>query len=137
LGFGLPQTVSAADMRVKAPIRKAPIAAPVYDWSGLYVGAHIGGAWSTSALTNSNTSTGWNPGGTGFIGGLQAGYNLKAGSWLYGVEGDFNWTTFTGTSGPMLTPLGVIQASVNKNWITTVAARLGITSDRMLVYGKI
>jgi hypothetical protein len=39
----LAQAASAADQRVKAPIRKAPVAAPVYDWSGLYAGAHIGG----------------------------------------------------------------------------------------------
>jgi opacity protein-like surface antigen len=135
-GLCLPQTASAADMRVKAPIRKAPIAAPAYDWSGLYVGAHIGGAWSNSTLTNNNIDISWNPGGTGFIGGLQAGYNLQAGNFLYGVEGDFDWTTFTGMSGAIATPLGVIQASVNKNWLATGAARLGITSDRMLVYGK-
>ena len=35
------------------------------------------------------------------------------------------------------TPLGVLQATTNRNWITTVAARFGITSDRLLVYGKI
>jgi opacity protein-like surface antigen len=137
LGLGMPQIISAADLRVKAPIHKAPIAAPAYNWSGWYVGANIGGAWSNSTLTNSNIGTSWNPGGTGFIGGLQAGYNLQAGSWLFGVEGDFDWTTFGGMSSAIATPLGVIQASVNKNWITTVAARFGITSDRLLVYGKV
>jgi outer membrane immunogenic protein len=59
-GFGLQQTALAADMPVKAPIRQAPIVAPVYDWSGLYVGAHIGGAWSNSTLTNGNIGTSWN-----------------------------------------------------------------------------
>ena len=137
LGFGLPQTASAADMHVKAPIHKAPMAPPAYNWSGWYVGANIGGAWSNSTLTNSNISTSWTPGGTGFIGGLQTGYNLQAGNFLYGIEGDFDWTTFTGTTGPNSTSLGVIQASVRKYWITTVAARFGITSDRLLVYGKI
>jgi len=43
-GFGLQQTALAADIPVKAPIHKIPIVEPVYDWSGLYVGAHIGGA---------------------------------------------------------------------------------------------
>ena len=137
LGLGLLQAASAADLRVKAPIRKTSTSARVYDWSGPYVGAHVGGAWSNSTLTNSNISTTWNPGGTGFIGGLQVGYNLQAGSFLYGVEGDFDWTTFSGMSSAIATPLGVIQASANKNWISTAAARLGITSDLMLVYGKI
>ena len=65
------------------------------------------------------------------------GYNLQAGNFLYGIEGDFDWTTFNGTTGPIFTSLGVIQASASKDWITTVAARMGITSDRWLVYGKI
>src|SRR5215207_5605541 len=77
------ETALAADMPVKAPIRKAPIVAPVYDWSGLYVGAHIGGAWSNSTVTNGNIGTSWNTGGTGFIGGFQMGYNLQAGKFLY------------------------------------------------------
>jgi hypothetical protein len=33
----------AADMPVKAPPRSM---ATVYDWSGLYIGAHVGGGWS-------------------------------------------------------------------------------------------
>ena len=37
VGCGLQHTALAADMPVKTPILKAPIAAPVYDWSGLYV----------------------------------------------------------------------------------------------------
>jgi outer membrane immunogenic protein len=52
LVFALPPSGRAADMRVKAPVRKAPAAPPVYDWSGLYVGAHIGGAWSDTTLTD-------------------------------------------------------------------------------------
>ena len=73
----------------------------------------------------------------GFIGGVQAGYNLLAGRFLYGIEGDFDWSTLAGTSGPVATPLGLLQATTNRNWVATVAARVGITSDRMLVYGKI
>src|SRR5450432_2315201 len=93
LALGLPPTAAAADLHVKAPIRKAPIASPAYDWSGFYLGAHIGGAWSNSTLTDNALGASWNLGGTGFAGGFQAGYNLQAGNLLYGVEGDFDWTT--------------------------------------------
>ena len=27
-------------------------------------------------------------------GGIQAGYNVQAGHFLFGVEGDFDWATF-------------------------------------------
>jgi opacity protein-like surface antigen len=136
--LGLLQAASAADMPVKAPIHKAPIAVPAYDWSGWYVGAHIGGAWSNSTITNSNLgTTSWNLGGTGFISGLQTGYNFQAGNFLYGIEGDFDWRKFAGPSSPIPTALGLVQASANNSWIATAAARFGITSDRLLVYGKI
>ena len=136
LVFALPPNVWAADMRVKAPVRKTPAAPPVYDWSGLYVGAHIGGAWSDTTLTDNPLGVSLSSGGTGFIGGFQTGYNLQAGNFLYGVEGDFDWRTFSGTSGPTFTPIGSIQATAQKDWITTLAGRLGITLDRWLFYSK-
>jgi outer membrane immunogenic protein len=86
VGCGLQHTALAADMPVKTPILKAPIAAPVYDWSGLYVGTHIGGAWSNSTVTNGNIGTSWITGGTGFIGGFQGGYNFQTGSFLFGAS---------------------------------------------------
>jgi hypothetical protein len=68
---------------------------------------------------------------------VQAGYNLQAGNLLFGIEGDFDWTTFSGMTSPVSTSLGMIQASASKDWISTVAARVGITSDRWLVYSKV
>ena len=41
----LVQAASAADMPAKAPVYKAPIAAPVYNWTGLYVGGVAGYGW--------------------------------------------------------------------------------------------
>ncbi len=90
-----------------------------------------------STLTNSTLGTSLNTGGAGFIGGLQAGYNFQVGHLLFGIEGDVDWTTFAGTSDPVATTLGNLQASANINWISTAAARVGITSDRLLLYGKL
>jgi opacity protein-like surface antigen len=129
--------VMASDLPVKAPFYKAPVAAAVYNWTGFYAGANIGGEWSNSTLTNFNAGTSWNPDGTGFIGGIQLGYNLQAGSLLFGVEGDFDWTTSAGMTGPTPTRLGTLQASANKDWIGTLAARFGVTSDRLLLYSKL
>src|SRR5690349_14848531 len=95
-----------ADM---APHYKAPpVVAPVYSWSGFYIGANLGGAWSNSDPT---TSTVFSPIGyfattsppainavglqginnTSVTGGLTAGYNWQADRFLIGVEGDINW----------------------------------------------
>ena len=40
----------ASDLPTKAPAYKAPIAAPPYNWSGFYVGANFGGAWTNGSL---------------------------------------------------------------------------------------
>ena len=76
-------------MPIKAPVYKAPIAAPPYNWSGFYVGVNFGGGWSSGSLNiPGNNLYG---GLTEFIGGVQAGYNFQAGHFLFGVEGDFDW----------------------------------------------
>src|SRR5262245_20206924 len=85
----------AADMAVKArPAAPAPMPAPVYNWTGWYVGLNAGGAWGHS---DNSTSTVFNDPGyfdptsipaiasagaqstdlSGFTGGIQAGYNWQ------------------------------------------------------------
>jgi len=75
----------AADMPTKALPASAPM--PPYNWSGFYVGANFGGAWTNGSLNLPNNS--FYGGLTEFIGGVQAGYNFQAGHLLLGVEGDF------------------------------------------------
>src|SRR5260221_13913652 len=78
----------AADLPVKAtsaPV--APVAAP-YNWSGLYVGGNIGGAWAhvdcfyPSLTPPVGVSTSFN----GAIGGLNAGAQIQWQSLVLGVE---------------------------------------------------
>jgi len=91
----------AADLPVKAPAYKAPVVAPVYEWTGFYVGLNGGyswGPWDSSSLANIF------PGGAGFVGtfspdvkgwvfGGQAGYNWQIDPrWVVGIEGDIQAT---------------------------------------------
>src|SRR5262245_50705048 len=47
---------SAADLASR-PYTKAPVvAAPVYDWSGFYIGGSIGGRWDESTWTTTTTN---------------------------------------------------------------------------------
>jgi opacity protein-like surface antigen len=115
----------AADMPLKAP----PAALPLYNWSGFYLGANLGGAWTSGSLNIPGNN--FYGGLTEFIGGVQAGYNLQVGHLLLGVEADFDGATF---SHPVLpTPT---LGSVGQNWIGTVAGRVGFVEDRWLVYSK-
>ena len=101
----------AADVPVKAPAYARPTAPPPYNWSGLYLGANIGGAFSSATANVAGTI--WDPGATEFIGGFQVGYNWQFGHFLVGVEGDFDWAAFGRPNIPLGTPLGPVQASAD------------------------
>ena len=133
LDVGVTYAAVAAD---QAPVYAPPVTPPPYNWSGLYLGANVGGAWSNRTLSIAGTT--WDdPGSTAFIGGFQLGYNLQAGHLLVGVEGDFDWASFGRPSFPVSSPLGPVQFSDRQKWISTVAARFGIAIGRWVTYGKV
>jgi outer membrane immunogenic protein len=122
---------TAADLA----IRKAPPApAPVFSWTGFYIGAHVGTGWGTtesefSAVSFPISQTQTN----GFLGGVQGGYNWQVSPWaVIGVEADFSWSGVKGTSPCIV----VLACSTDHDWYTTVAGRFGVTSDRALFYVK-
>jgi outer membrane immunogenic protein len=131
---------SAADLRMPY---KAPPPAPMFSWTGFYVGAHIGGTWGTteaeinsisvlglafSGFTLPVTSQSFN----GFIGGGQAGYNWQSGIVVFGVEGEIAATNAKGTA-PCLV---VLSCESKQSWMATAAARLGLADGRDLYYVK-
>jgi opacity protein-like surface antigen len=130
LGFSLVSAAVAADMAVKAPVAAAP-----YDWTGPYLGANIGGSWSNNTANVAGTA--WDPGATAFIGGVQLGYNWQVGHVLLGVEGTFDGSVFGRPNLPLSTALGPVGANAHQDWLSTVAARFGLTWDKWLAYGKV
>ena len=70
----------AADLGARPAYTKAPVyAAPIYNWTGFYIGGHVGGAFA------GDNSLGGNDGR--FLGGLQGGFDYQfAPSWVLGVE---------------------------------------------------
>jgi opacity protein-like surface antigen len=111
LAFGaLAVPAAAADM---APYNKAPLPAPVFSWTGFYVGADVGGVWSSQDVSSACGGCGQAPtagsfSANGFTGGLYSGYNWQvAPQWVIGVEGDWNWAKLGGSaSAPNLFPNG-------------------------------
>lgn len=91
---------SGADLPVKAPYVKAPVAM-IYDWTGFYVGANLG--WSFGRSRTDYVVAGLPFGSTsqnmdGILGGLQAGYNLQTGRGVFGLEADIQATAQKGDS---------------------------------------
>ncbi|MPZ56781.1 MAG: outer membrane beta-barrel protein [Rhizobiales bacterium] len=120
------------------PAKGVPYVAPLYDWTGFYLGAHGGGGWTSSTVTDPTgavfapPSTGVDVSGQGWLGGAQIGYNYQLGAWVFGVEGDLSYTDIRGTT---TSPFGV-DVNTRLNWVGTVTGRLGIAWDRTLVYAK-
>ena len=114
-----------------------PLPPPV-TWRGLYLGGNIGGAWTTSSLSDNFTTTSFDRDHTGFIGGVQVGYNYQIGGLVLGVEWDFDWTSID-AAGNFSVPgvIGPLHASADVEWISTLAGRVGLALDRTLVFIKV
>jgi outer membrane immunogenic protein len=126
----------AADMPVKAP----PMAAPIFNWTGFYVGATAGYAWGgDSELTSPNAGLS-GPAvktGGGIFGG-ELGYNWQAGNIVYGLETDLqngpNGTDPVGTHGGAAN-CGTGVCRVDTSYYGTVRGRLGVANNQWLLYG--
>jgi outer membrane immunogenic protein len=137
---------NAAD--VYARPRYAPPPPPVYapppfSWTGFYLGGNIGGAWAHRDVNDTLFGVNFNPGNNNngvFIGGGQVGYNWQVGYAVVGIEADFDGAANNNNNGTVFIPGGAgttVQVTSGSNrWITTVAARFGLTNGPWLFYGK-
>jgi outer membrane immunogenic protein len=129
LGAALP--AHAADLGA-APYYKAPPAyAPIYNWTGFYIGGHLGGAFTSNNNFNGLT-TGNNNNGR-FLGGLQGGADWQfAPNWVVGGEADYSW--LSGNVGAVF-PGGFAYTN-NQRGLGSVTGRFGYTWGPGLVYVK-
>ena len=117
LGAAVPAL--AADMAPRS-YTKAPayVAAPIYNWTGFYIGGHVGGAFRG----NDNNLLGGSNDGT-FMGGVQAGYDMQfSPNWVFGVEANYSFLD-TGSN------------FANRG-LGSVTGRLGYTWGPSLLYVK-
>lgn len=131
LGVG---AAAASDL----PVRRAPAPmyspAPVYNWTGFYVGGHIGGAWSNADLSDLAGPAWMSVNGSGFLGGGQLGYNWQAGNWVFGIQGDMSWTSIDASAIDPDNATGTFNNKVD--WLATVTGRIGYAWNNVLWYGK-
>jgi outer membrane immunogenic protein len=140
----------AADM--PARIAKAPVAPPVvtYDWSGIYVGGAVGGAWHDTAGNFYNAPPLlWGTGNsdTALIYGGFAGIQKQWGNFVLGIEGGynaldngFNTTSSAGVIGERCGVSAIVgtisscQSRINDIWY--IGGRVGYAWNRFMVYGQ-
>jgi outer membrane immunogenic protein len=138
-------TASAADIRGRPPVYRAPPPAPppvYFSWTGCYFGGHIGGLWARKEWEVRDPAfpffLGQSDGShraEGFLGGVQAGCDYQfAGGWVIGVAGDYAWTDASGSHFSPLFPGFVNHTKIDS--LASVTGRLGYGWDRFLGYVK-
>jgi len=126
----------AADANI--PLKASP-AQSVFDWTGLYIGAHAAyGRGPTNAVLTDPflVTTATNSALGGMIGGVQAGYNVRLRSGLlFGVEADLTFPNYL-TSNSIVALLATPGSSVVEklDYVGTVRGRLGYASGHWLLY---
>jgi len=136
---GTAVSAQAADLAVKAPYMKAPVAVP-YDWTGFYIGANVG-----VGLGRDLTAHGFPGAGTfnttylqpqGAIGGGQVGYNWQTNSFLgpllIGVEADIQASGMS-DGYPALNNL-TTNYNQKLDWFGTVRGRVGLVRGPVVSY---
>jgi outer membrane immunogenic protein len=118
----------AADLPAR-PYAKAPAyTAPqvVYNWTGFYVGGHIGGAFGgNNSLEGSNGR---------FLGGVQGGFDYQfASNWVIGAEAQYSW--LSNGNGSAVFPGSTVITGKNDQ-LGSVTGRLGYTWGPTLLYAK-
>lgn len=138
IGFAV-LTALAAD----APARCEDGPPPRYDWGGIYVGAHSGGALSFTDLKNPFGSSlyGDTVRSPGPLAGGQIGYNWQFGRGVLGVEVDASWADLFGTETCFAYSGFYVSANCRSDTsaLGTLAARFGwlVGPDAgTLFYGK-
>jgi outer membrane immunogenic protein len=122
-------SANAADIsRRQAMPTKAPLYAPIYNWTGFYVGINGGGGWGRSDVSDPFASGGFNVSG-GLVGGT-LGYNYQAGQAVFGIEGDIDWSNIRGSS---ICGAG-FNCETRNDWLSTVRGRIGYAFDRFMPY---
>lgn len=126
----------AADLPARTYTKAPAYAAPIYNWTGIYVGAHIGAAFGgdngyavnpfLAGLVSSDRDA-------AFLGGGQLGADYQfAPNWVLGVEGQIS-----GLSGNDRTfTLGANTLRDRYDWLASVTGRLGYTWGPGLIYAK-
>ena len=129
----------AADLGVPARSSYPPLPPAIYDWTGIYVGGHIGGGMLVDSVSQNGVSprgfnllSSGNLRPTGVIGGAQIGANYEFAPWVVGIEA--SWTdsaidgnTLIGTTAGATFPQERFTSQAK--WFAAVTGRVGYAAN--------
>ncbi len=140
VALGMAAPASAADLAAR-PYTKAPppMVAPIYDWSGFYIGAN--GGWGQerrcfNAVDITGVfigSEGCHDASGGVVGG-QIGYRWQTGGWVFGLEAQGDWANLRGDNVSLLFPGFVNRSKMDAFGLFT--GQIGYAWNNALFYVK-
>ncbi len=115
----------------QAPVAYVPV--PVYNWGGIYAGINGGWGFGQTKWTATSLAVSGSTSDNGGVVGGTLGANFQAGAFVFGVEGDFDYSGInTSTASTVCTFSGSCQTG--NNWLATARGRAGYAMDRVLFY---
>ena len=133
VAFGAAVPALAADLAARPVYTKAPPPmAPIYNWTGFYIGGHLGGAFTSGDTFGGATLANNNNGQ--FLGGIQGGADYQfAPNWVVGAEAQYSW--LTSNTNAVAFP-GGFAYTLNDRGLGSVTGRIGYTWGPALLYVK-
>ena len=155
MALGLSAPASAADLAAR-PYTKAPppLAAPIYDWTGFYIGANGGwgqsrNCWDFVGAAGVVFADGCRERSGGLIGG-QVGYRWQASQWVFGLEAQGDWADLSSQRVSLINPafstrtktdgIGLFTGQIGYSWnasLLYVKGGAAVTSNRFSILGTL
>jgi outer membrane immunogenic protein len=135
--LGVAAPASAADLAPR-PYTKAPppVVAPIYDWTGFYIGANGGWAQSHNCvdfILVTDFADGCRDRSGGVVGG-QLGYRWQINQFVFGVEAQGDWADLSNTRVSLINPL--FSTRTKTDGIGLFTGQIGYAWNASLFYFK-
>ena len=145
IGFAGPERYEGKEM--KSTVQ--PVMEEQCNWTGFYIGAHVGYGWGDLKWTDTDTGGLGEEGGLGpegpevlveqsadgVIAGGQIGYNYQFGHFVIGAEGEFSFSD-VGDNSSVRTDSSKEDFETSSDWVGTFGLRVGYAWKRFLFYAK-
>jgi high affinity Mn2+ porin len=135
--LGLNSSGMAADAPVRMPVR-APAKPAYYDWTGFYVGGHVGYSRGHAQVTLADPGSSSNFASSfgSLNGGVQLGYNyLLPSRILLGVEADVSFLNYLAADDVAWSRITAVADSAEKiDYMATLRGRLGYAFQHWMIY---
>jgi outer membrane immunogenic protein len=139
-------SVSVGLTLLASPSRSAEQTPDSHQWTGFYIGAQLGGAWSDADWRYDNFNwfntigpvlvcTKFALDESGVLGGGQAGYTYQTGAFVFGVEGSVAGADLAQSERSPFFPEADLYTT-KINLITSITGRVGFACGRWLGYAK-